>query len=165
MYPRCVRPAEAILLQVAPLSAAEERLRGLLRLFAAVFAVGALAFFVRPQGTVADLDRVGVAIGLASLPVSAGPAGSDFWLVLAVANMATIAACCGLAAADVRGRRALVYPVVVSKVTSSATGLLLFLGRAHALPFLSATLVDLPIALVLLAALRATAGGERHGSP
>ena len=143
-----------------PLSTAEERLRFVLRLFAVVFAIGALAFFLRPDGTVADLDRVGALLGLDTLPVAGHPVASDFWLVLAVANMATIAACCAWAAGDVRGRRLLVHAVVVSKITSSATGLILFLARAHALPYLSALLVDLPIALVLLATLRA-AGNER----
>jgi len=139
----------------SPLGAAERRLRALLIFFAALFGIGALAFLLRPDGTVADLNRVGALLGLAPLPVGAGPVASDFWLVLATANMAAIAACAGFAAADVRRRRALVYPLVVSKLTSSAAGLLLFLGRAHAFAYLSATLVDLPIALVLLAALRA----------
>jgi len=149
----------------APLSQAEERLRTWLRFFAALFAVGAVAFFLRPAGTIADLDRVGVALGLASLPTAEGAGAADFWLVLAVANMATIAAGCGLAATDVRHRRPLVYPVIVSKITSSAGGLFLFAERAHTLPYLSATLVDLPIALILLAALRASAappGRERR---
>jgi len=82
-----------------PLSAAERRLAGLLRFFAALFLVGALAFFVRPNGTLADLDRVGAALGLASLPPRDEPLAADFWLALAVANMATIAACSWLAAA------------------------------------------------------------------
>ena len=75
--------------------------------------------------------------------------------MLAVANMATIAACCALAAGDVRGRRALAYPTVVSQLTSSASGLPLFLFRAHAFAYLPAVLVYRPLALVTLAALRA----------
>ncbi|TMA80648.1 MAG: hypothetical protein E6J71_19310 [Deltaproteobacteria bacterium] len=138
-----------------PLSAAERRLAGLLRFFAALFLVGALAFFVRPNGTLADLDRVGAALGLASLPPRDEPLAADFWLALAVANMATIAACSWLAAGDVRRRRALVYPLIVSKLTSSTAGVILFVTRAHALAYLSAPLVDLPIAVVTVAALRA----------
>ena len=160
MYPPGVSRADALPLQAMPLSTAEERLRLVLRLFAAIFAIGALVFFLRPDGTVADLDRVGGLFGLETLPVAGQPVASDFWLVLAVANMATIAACCAWAAGDVRGRRPLVHAVVVSKITSSATGLILFLVRTHAFPYLSALLVDLPIALVLLRALRA-AGSER----
>jgi hypothetical protein len=143
------------MINAEPLSPSEQRLRTLLRFFAFLFGAGALSFFVRPDGTVADLNRVGVLFGLPPLAPGDSPVDADFWLVLAVANMATIAACCGLAAADVRGRRVLVYPVVVSKLASSIGGLLCFLFRAPAFPYLSALLVDLPIALVLLAALRA----------
>lgn len=137
------------------LTPGERRLATILGAFGWIFAFGALAFFVRPEGTIADLDRIGVALGLPSLPSADRPIGAEFWLILAVANMATIAACCFLAARDVRGLRSLVYPVIVSKLTSSSAGLLLFAFRAHAFPFLSATLVDFPIAVILLVALRA----------
>ena len=148
----------------ASLTAPERRLRVLLRFFAVLFGLGAITFFAQAGETLANLDRVGTALGLSPLPTRAEYAGADFWLVLAVANMATIAACCWLAAADVRGRRALVYPLVVSKLTSSAAGLALFLVPPHAFAYLSATLVDLPIALVTLAALHATTlpPGPRH---
>jgi hypothetical protein len=138
-----------------PLSGAERRLRVLLRVLAVLFAGAVPGFFLRPAGTVGDLNAVGAFFGLGVLPAAEWSVASDFWLVLAVANMATISACAWLAGADVRGRRALVYPIVVSKLTSSAAGLLLFLGRAPAFPYLAATLVDLPIALALLVALRA----------
>jgi hypothetical protein len=137
-----------------PLTDGERRLVALMRVFAVLFAAGAILFFLRPYGTVADLDRVGVALGLAPLPAAGGPVAADFWLILAVANMATIAACAGLIARDVRRHRALAYPLVVSKITSSTAGLLLFVVRAPAMPFLAATLVDLPIALLTIAALR-----------
>ena len=141
--------------EIVPLSTAERRLAAWLRFFAVIFAGGAVIFFVRSEGTVADLDRIGLLLGLAPLPPTGGPVAANFWLTLAVANMATIAACAGLAATDVRRRRALVYPLVVSKLTSSGTGLLLFAGGIHAFPYLVVPLVDLPIAAVLVAGLRA----------
>ena len=147
------RPASRVP-YVAPPTPAERRLAGLLRFFAVIFAGGAVLFFVRPDGLVADLDRVGSLFGLAPLPPGPHPAAADFWLTLAVANMGTIAACAGFAAVDVRRRRALVYPLLVSKFTSSGTGILLF-ARTAAFPFLVVALVDLPIAIVLLVALRA----------
>ncbi len=148
------RPATR-LPDVVPLTVAEQRLATWLRFFAAIFALGTLIFFLRPAGTVADLNRVGLLLGFAPLPPADHPVDANFWLTLAVANMATITACAALAAADVRRRRALVYPLVVSKITSSTTGFLLFAGGAHAFPYLVVPLVDLPIALVLVAALRA----------
>jgi len=48
-----------------PLTPGERRLMMLMRFFAVLFAAGGLIFLLRPYGTVADLDRVGVAIGLA----------------------------------------------------------------------------------------------------
>ena len=139
--------------ETPPLSGPERALARWLRLFAVLFALGTLAFLLRPDDTVRNLDRLGALLGLPTLPPSRVPVASDFWLALAVANMATITTCAWLAAGDVRGRRALVYPVVVSKLTSSGTGLLLFVQWAHALPLLAIALVDLPIALILLRAL------------
>src|SRR5919198_375247 len=101
--------------ETPPLTGPERALARWLRLFAVLFALGTLAFLLRPDDTVRNLDRLG--------------------------------------AGDVRGRRALVYPVVVSKLTSSGTGLLLFVQWAHALPLLAIALVDLPIAVILLRAL------------
>ena len=138
----------------SPLSAAERALVRWLRLFALLFALGALGFLFRPDDTVRNLDWVGSLLGLPTMPPSPVPVASDFWLALAVANMATITACAWLAAGDVKGRRALVYPIVVSKLASSGTALLLFVQWSRALPLLTIALVDLPIAVILLRALR-----------
>src|ERR1051325_9308109 len=137
----------------AALTAPERALARWLRLFAGLFALGTLAFLLRPDDTVRNLDRVGSLLGFPTLSPSRVPVASDFWLALAVANMATITACAWLAAGDVRSRRALAYPVVVSKLVSSGTGLLLFVQWTHAFPLLTIALVDLPIAVILLRAL------------
>ncbi len=137
-----------------PRTTGERRLARWLRFFALLFAAGAVAFLVRPEETVANLNLPGRLVGLPPLEPSTRPIASDFWFALAIANMATIAACCWLAASDVRRRRNLVYPVVVSKLVSSGTGLLLFVRWAPAFPYLAIALVDLPIALILVAALR-----------
>jgi len=137
----------------SPLTAPERALARWLRLFAVLFALGTLAFLLRPDDTVRNLDRVGTVLGLPTLSPSRVPVVSDFWLALAVANMAGITASAWLAAGDVRGRRALAYPIVVSKLASSGTGLLLFVQWTHAFPLLTIPLVDLPIAVILLRAL------------
>ena len=136
------------------LSRPERKLAWLLRFFALLFAIGMVGFLVRPDDTVKDLDRVGAFVGLPTLARSAYPMVSDFWLALAIANMATITTCCWLAAGDIRRRRALVYPVIVSKIVSSTTGVLLFVRWTFAFPFLATALVDLPIAIILISALR-----------
>jgi hypothetical protein len=137
------------------LSRPERKLAWWLRFFALLFAIGMVGFLVRPDDTVKDLDRVGALVGLPTLARSAVPMVSDFWLALAIANMATITTCAWLAAGDIRRRRALVYPIIVSKFVSSATGLLLFVRWTLAFPFLATALVDLPIAFILISALRA----------
>ncbi|HJQ74469.1 MAG TPA: hypothetical protein VJ814_06255 [Gaiellaceae bacterium] len=139
-----------------PLTRAERKLAWLLRFFALLFAIGAVGFLVQPDETVQRLDWVGALVGLPTLAQSRYPMASDFWLALAIANMATIAACAWFAAVDIRRRRALVYPIIVSKIASSTTGILLFVRWAHAFPFLTVALVDLPIAMILVSALRKT---------
>src|SRR5947207_4971165 len=83
------------------LTAPERALARWLRLFAGLFALGTLAFLLRPDDTVRNLDRVGSLLGFPTLAPSRVPVASDFWLALAVANMATITVCAWLAAGDV----------------------------------------------------------------
>ncbi len=111
----------------ASLTAPERALARWLRIFAGLFALGTLAFLLRPDDTVRNLDRVGSLLGFPTLAPSRVPVAS--------------------------GRRALAYPVVVSKLVSSGTGLLLFVQWTHAFPLLTIALVDLPIAVILLRAL------------
>src|SRR5947209_18008140 len=125
------------------LTAPERALARSLRLFAGLCARGTLAFLLRPDDTVRNLDRVGSLLGFPTLSPSRVPVASDFWLALAVANMATITACAWLAAGDVRSRRALAYPVVVSKLVSSRSGLLLSVQWTQVCPLLSPSRVDL----------------------
>ncbi len=146
--------AVAPLTEPGPLSRPERRLAWLLRFFALLFAVGAVVFLLRPDDTVANLDRVGALVRLPTLVETRMPVASDFWLPLAIANMATITVCAWLAASDVRRRRALAYPIVISKLASSGTGILLFVRWAHVFPFLAIAIVDLPIAIIIVSALR-----------
>ncbi len=144
------QPAES-----RPLTRGERKLAWILRFFGLLFAAGAVSFLLRPDDTVGYLDRVGALVRLSTLAETRVPVMSDFWLTLGVANMATIAACAWLAAADVRHRRSLVHAIVVSKLASSTTGVLLFVRWAPAFPFLAVALIDLPIAMILVSALRA----------
>src|SRR3989442_439795 len=139
----------------ASLTAPERALARWLRIFAGLFALGTLAFLLRPDDTVRNLDRVGSLLGFPTLAPSQVPVASDFWLTLAIANMATITVCAWLAAGDVRRRRGLVHAIVASKLASSATGILLFVRWSPTFPFLAAALVDLPIAMILVSGLRA----------
>src|SRR5256885_11770153 len=72
------------------LTAPERALARWLRIFAGLFALGTLAFLLRPDDTVRNLDRVGSLLGLPTLAASQVPVASAFWLALAFANMGTI---------------------------------------------------------------------------
>src|SRR5690242_2334876 len=112
--------------ETRPLTREERRLVWLLRFLALLCLIGAVGFLLRPDETVADLDRVGALVRLPTLTQTRYPVASDFWLPIAIANLATIATCAWLAARDVRRRRSLVHALVVSHLVSGGTGLLLF---------------------------------------
>jgi hypothetical protein len=133
----------------------ERKLAWLLRLYALLCVGGAVAFLLRPDDVVRDIDRLGLLLRLPTLMATGYPVVSDFWLAMAIGNMMTLATCAWIAAGDVRRRRALVYPIIVSNVVAAAVGILLFMRWSAALPFLAIAIVDLPIAAIFLAALRA----------
>jgi hypothetical protein len=138
----------------APLARAERRLARLLRLLALLSAAGAVGFVLRPDETVARLDRIGAFVGLPTLARSAIPVASDFWLPPAIANLAAVAVGAWYAGGDVRRRRPLVYPIVASTLSAAAVAVLLFVRWAAAFSLLAAALVNLAVAIVLLSALR-----------
>ncbi len=145
----------AVRAEAAPLARAERKLARLLRLLAILFAAGAVGFVLRPDETVTSVDRIGSLVGLPTLVRGAVPVTSDFWLPLAVANLAAGAVGAWYAGGDVRRRRGVVYPIVASAVVSAATGILLFVRWAATFAFLAAAIVNLGIAIVLVSALRA----------
>ena len=103
------------------LTSEERALRDLLRAWTVLFASGALSFALTPDRTLRSLN---------ALPGPAVPLGDErFWNALAVSLMATLTALCALAAEDVRGRRQLVVPILVSKAVSSSMFLARFVRR------------------------------------
>ena len=108
----------------ASLTTEERALRDLLRVWTVLFASGAMSFAVTPDRTLRTLN---------ALPGAAVPVAEErFWNALAVSLMATLTTLCALAAADVRGRRHLVVPVLVSKAVSSGMFLARFVRRPRA---------------------------------
>ena len=93
------------------LSEQERRLRSLLRFWTVLFGAGAVSFGVDPDRSTRSLNI----LPGAPLP----PSSEKYWNALAVSLMATLTTMCGMAASDVRRRRALVVPVMVSKAVSS----------------------------------------------
>jgi hypothetical protein len=121
------------------LSAEERRLRSLLRIWTVLFAAGAVSFGADPDRSTASLNL---------LPGPPLPASSEkYWNALAVSLMATITTLTAMAATDVRRRRALVWPLMVSKAVSSG----MFLGRfreERRTPYLVGGVVDGSILVV-----------------
>jgi hypothetical protein len=142
-----------------PLSPQESRLASFCRLFAAVYAFGALGFALTPRLTF----RL---VTLDSVPVGWTPQAM-FWNVLAVAMMVAISVACALVAPHPRERRHMLLPVVAAKLTSSglaALHLIRFHGPgARALLAIIAT--DFPLFLLTLWAYRSAAPGVHTGSP
>lgn len=130
-YPACV-----------PLTDAERRLRDLLRLWTVVFGAGAVAFAAQPERTTAAL---GLLPG-PSLPVTE----ERFWNALAVSLMATLTVLSAAAAGDVRGRRGLVGPLLVSKAASTLMFLRRYRTPPRRTPYLAGAVCDGSILLVTL---------------
>jgi len=124
------------------------RLRLLLRVWAVVFALGAVDFFVFPYLTVRILNTGAHALGMRQVIALNG--GQDFWLTLAVPYMILVAAFSWVAQ---RGTRIAAQPVqflILAKTSSSLTSLLLFLFGGFPYAFLANFVVDAAIALVTL---------------
>lgn len=125
---------------------ATKRLRLLLRIWAVVFALGAVDFFVFPYLTVRILNSTAHSLGMHE--VVALNAGQDFWLTLAVPYMILVAAFSWVAQ---RGSRISAQPVqflMLAKVSSSLTSLALFLLGGFAYPFLANFVIDGAIVLI-----------------
>lgn len=131
------------------LSSAEVSLRRLMQVWAGLFLFGGLYFLLLPDRLLRDLNATGTLIGLGAIEIQAGLGSEEFWRVLAVAMMFTIATASWITARDVRHNRAAVIPIVVSKLTSSSLGLAYF-ALSGAGAFLSIFLADFPIALLTL---------------
>lgn len=125
---------------------ATKRLRLLLRIWAVIFALGAIDFLVFPYLTVRILNSTASSLGMHQLV--ALNAGQDFWLTLAVPYMILISAFSWVAQ---RGTRIAAQPVqflMLAKVASSLTSLALFLLGGLAYAFLVNFIVDGAIALI-----------------
>jgi len=125
---------------------ATKRLRLLLRIWAVVFALGAVDFFVFPYLTVRILNSTAHSLGMHQ--VVALNAGQDFWLTLAVPYMILVAALSWVAQRGPRISAQLVRFLMLAKASSSLTSLALFLLGGFAYPFLANFVVDGAIVLI-----------------
>jgi hypothetical protein len=128
------------------LALATKRLKLLLRVWAVLFALGAIDFFVFPYLTVRILNSAAHALGMRE--VIALNAGQDFWLALAVPYMILVAAFSYVAQ---RGTKIAAQPVqflMLAKASSSLTSLALFLFGGFPYAFLANFVVDGLIVLI-----------------
>jgi hypothetical protein len=122
------------------------RLRWVLRIWAVIFALGAVDFFVFPYLTIRILNSTARSLGMHEVIALNG--GQDFWLTLAVPYMILVAAFSWVAQ---RGPRVQAQPVqflMLAKASSSLVSLALFLLGGFAYPFLANFVVDGAIVLV-----------------
>jgi hypothetical protein len=121
-------------------------LRLVLRIWAVIFTLGAIDFFVFPYLTVRILNSTAKSLGMHEVVALNG--GQDFWLTLAVPYMILVAAFAWVAQ---RGTRIQAQPVqflLLAKGSSSLTSLALFLLGGFAYPFLANFVVDGAIFLI-----------------
>ena len=119
---------------------ATRKLRLLLRVWAVIFALGAVDFFVFPYLTVRILNSTARSLGMHE--VTALNAGQDFWLTLAVPYMILVAAFSWVAQ---RGPKVAAQPVqflLLAKASSSLTSLALFVFGGFPYAFLANFIVD-----------------------
>ncbi len=116
------------------------RLRLLLRIWAVIFALGAIDFFVFPYLTVRILNSTARSLGMHQVTALSG--GQDFWLTLAVPYMILVAAFSWVAQRGVRIQAQPVQFLLLAKAASSLTSLALFLLGGFAYPFLANFVVD-----------------------
>lgn len=124
-----------------------------LRIWGAIFALGAADFLVLPAQTVRSLIVIGRRLGFGPATELAAP---GFWVPLAAAYMILIAAFCF---DGQRGGRPAERPVrylLLAKVSSAGAALGWFFLGGLAFPFLAAGVVDALIAAGTLALLRAS---------
>ena len=117
----------------------ERSLRALLRFWTVLFGAGALSFAVDPDRSMGTLNL---------LPGPSLPRASEkYWNTLAVSLMATITALSAMAASDVRRRRHLVWPLMLSKAVSSGLYVRRFTEQ-RSTPYLVGAAVDGSILVV-----------------
>lgn len=123
------------------LTTAERGLRDLMRAWTALFAAGTASFALTPGTTVSSLNL---------LPGPPLPRHDElFWNALGVSLMATLTVLAAMTAADVRGRRHLVVPLMVSKAVSTGMFASRF-RRQRRTPYLAGLACDGSILLVTL---------------
>ncbi len=136
----------------------ERRLSTFCRIFAVVYALGALGFGFFPRLTFRLVTLDGAPLGWT--------AQAMFWNVLAVAMMVAIAVACAVVAPHPRERRHALAPVVASKLTSSvfaAAHLVRFHGPG-ARGLVAVILTDFPLFLLTLWIYRSAAPGVHTGA-
>jgi hypothetical protein len=129
----------------------ERRLQSLLRFWTLLFAAGTVSFAVDPDRSTGSLNL---------LPGPSLPRSSErYWNALAVSLMATLTTLCAMASTDVRRRRALVWPVLVSKAVSSGMYVRRFTEQ-RSTPYLVGAAVDGSIFAVTVRTFFASRGGR-----
>jgi len=123
-----------------------KRLRLVLRIWAVLFALGAVDFFVFPYLTARLLNSTAKSLGMHEVVALNG--GQDFWLTLAVPYMILVTAFSWIAQRGARIQAQPVQLLMLAKASSSLTSLALFLLGGFAYPFLANFVVDGAISLI-----------------
>jgi hypothetical protein len=121
-------------------SAADQRLRTWLRIWAPLFMLGGAAFYLLPGHVTGSMNQGARLVGMEESPVDA----DNLWVVLAMAYMALITAITAQAASadDSARRNELVRFLMVGKAASSFGALGYFVFKRRAYSFLANFMLD-----------------------
>ena len=136
----------------------ERQLSTLLRIWTALFGIGAVLFLLAPDAVVALLDRIGPSIGLASIPPH--PSTGPFWNVLAVSLMATVTYLAYQAQKDIAKGRRLVQAILIAKGVSALAFIAHFWIGPRSFPPLAGFLCDGSIFAVTFLAYKRVSGAS-----
>ncbi|MBI1746460.1 MAG: hypothetical protein HYR55_07715 [Acidobacteria bacterium] len=139
----------------------EKQLAIVMHIFFYVFLIAGFFFMLFPGLTFDGLNLASQKL-FPSLPLL--PASPEkYWLVLAFSFMMTITALSYMAKQDIATRKGYIIPILVSKLSTTVAGLLVFLFYFRAFAHLANSLVDFSIFLIILTLYRKAKASEPKG--
>jgi hypothetical protein len=115
--------------------------------FTIIFAIGALSFWLLPEKLIEVLNSIGSSIGFGE---EAPTIANGMWVTLSVAMMVIISVLSYMVWSDPKKNVNVLLPIVVCKFTSSILGVYFFVFVLQSFAYITITLTDLPIGIIVL---------------
>ena len=115
--------------------------------FTIIFAIGALSFWLLPEKLIEVLNSLGSSIGFGQ---EAPTVANGMWVTLSVAMMVIISVLSYMVWSNPKKNANVLLPIVICKFTSSILGVYFFVFVLQSLAYITITLTDLPIGIIVL---------------